>query len=75
MAVIIPVLSAVLVAEDARHQTVEQVGDVPREAGSTTSMSSAPSSSFPSLSLGANKYWGPTVCCPLCQTLDLHHLS
>lgn len=36
MAVIIPVLSAVLVAEDARHQTVEQVGDVPREAGSTT---------------------------------------
>ena len=31
MAVIIPVLRAVLVAEDAQHQTVKQVSDIPRE--------------------------------------------
>lgn len=75
MAVIIPVLRAVFLAKDAHHQTVEQVSGVPREAGSTTSMSSEPCSCLPQSESGCTQILGPTVGCPLCQTLDLHHLS
>ena len=48
-------------AEDAQHQTVEQVSDVPREAGSTTAMSSEPCSCFPESESGCKQILG-TYC-------------